>query len=319
MCGKTDSKIYGAIECETLVFYNQSGALQTMAVLPTQGGAQGVARVELGMFNQLPAELRNNYNNATFLSQYNAAGSAYIEIVRVNASNEVEIAHGGGATTLGGNLKLPANGTMTCAGSGASFEDVSGDCVLRTNTTGKKVSFYDTTHGIADFTWGGGNTAWTLPASAASLNIVGAGSGQYTRIAQTNAASPGILLDAAKILFDTEGGTRKGMWDNTGLRIGDATAPGCKLAVGVDTDTTNVNVRVNGKTATSATAGTAGAPPGQVVGYLSVNINGTERKMPPASGGYCQYGSASGKCPALITCAQSEYRLMSDWTAMPLG
>ncbi len=153
---KTTNAIYGAIECEKMTFYNQSGGLQTMQINPTQGGAQGVANVTLGRFNQLPVELRNENNNSAFLLQNGTSGQGvYVEIARVNASNEVELAHGA--------APIRCSGTLKC---------------------------------------------------------------------------------------------------------------------GADSDTTNVNCRINGKTATTATAGTAGAPPAQVVGYLSVNINGTERKMP---------------------------------------
>lgn len=55
-----------------------------------------------------------------------------------------------------------------------------------------------------------------------------------------------------------------------------------KLTVGSNSDTTNINTRINGKTSTGSSAGTFTNAPaaGNPVGYLSVNINGTERKIP---------------------------------------
>ena len=60
------------------------------------------------------------------------------------------------------------------------------------------------------------------------------------------------------------------------------TAPGFKLVVGANSDSTNQNIRINGKTSTGSSAGTLTNAPsaGNPVGYLSVNINGTERKIP---------------------------------------
>ena len=54
------------------------------------------------------------------------------------------------------------------------------------------------------------------------------------------------------------------------------------FTVGSNSDTTNINTRINGKTSTGASAGTLTNAPsaGNPVGYLSVNINGTERKIP---------------------------------------
>lgn len=57
--------------------------------------------------------------------------------------------------------------------------------------------------------------------------------------------------------------------------------------VGISTSTPSSTLHVNGDltmssstTAASATAGTSGATPAQVAGYLQVNINGTNRKIP---------------------------------------
>lgn len=60
------------------------------------------------------------------------------------------------------------------------------------------------------------------------------------------------------------------------------TTPGTLLTVGANSDTTNQNIRINGKTSTGASAGTLTNTPsaGDPAGYLSVNINGTERKIP---------------------------------------
>jgi hypothetical protein len=46
--------------------------------------------------------------------------------------------------------------------------------------------------------------------------------------------------------------------------------------------TTDINIQINGKTSTGAGAGTLTNAPsaGNPTGYLSVNINGTERKIP---------------------------------------
>ena len=60
------------------------------------------------------------------------------------------------------------------------------------------------------------------------------------------------------------------------------TDPTNKLTVGGNADTTGINTRINGKTSTGAGAGTLTNAPsaGNPVGYLSVNINGTERFIP---------------------------------------
>lgn len=54
------------------------------------------------------------------------------------------------------------------------------------------------------------------------------------------------------------------------------------FTIGSNSDTTNVNTRINGKTSTGSSAGTLTNAPsaGNPAGYLSVNINGTERKIP---------------------------------------
>lgn len=59
-------------------------------------------------------------------------------------------------------------------------------------------------------------------------------------------------------------------------------SPTNKLTVGANSDTTNINTRINGKTSTGAAAGTLTNAPtaGNPVGYLSVTINGTERFIP---------------------------------------
>ncbi len=58
--------------------------------------------------------------------------------------------------------------------------------------------------------------------------------------------------------------------------------PGNRVVIGANSDTTNINARINGKTSTGSSAGTLTNAPsaGNPVGYLSVSINGTERKIP---------------------------------------
>jgi hypothetical protein len=133
---------------------------------------------------------------------------------------------------------------------------------------------------LGTWSWGAGSTGYTVSGAASAFSLIAnAGTSQYVVLQVAGTSPLGLFFDCDGINFRTSASASKGLFDNTGLRIGDGTTPGRALNVGVDSDTTNVNIRVNGKTATSATTGANGAPPAQVAGYVWINVKGTDQKF----------------------------------------
>lgn len=91
----------------------------------------------------------------------------------------------------------------------------------------------------------------------------------------------GIFHPGNDVIAFTTGGTEAVRITGGIVGIGES-SPGTLLTVGSNSDTSNQNIRINGKTSTGAASGTLTNAPsaGNPVGYLSVNINGTERKIP---------------------------------------
>lgn len=83
--------------------------------------------------------IRHDANNVAFLRQDNAAGSAGIELIRVNASDEVVVAPETGITRIGGVLYTP-NGISTGANTNLSFSSSGGE-QFRVNHVASAVNF----------------------------------------------------------------------------------------------------------------------------------------------------------------------------------
>ncbi len=92
--------------------------------------------------------------------------------------------------------------------------------VLRTLTT-EVIAFYNQTNHIGNFSWGGGNTAWNVGASATSHTITAtAGTSQYVRINVGGTTPLGIFIDSADLEFrGANAGTTKGTWTSTVLTV----------------------------------------------------------------------------------------------------
>jgi len=66
-----------------------------------------VMKMEAGVMNLYSDfYLRKVNNNQPILKQMNAAGTSYIEVIRVNENNQVQIAGGGGESVFGGNVGI---------------------------------------------------------------------------------------------------------------------------------------------------------------------------------------------------------------------
>ncbi len=118
--------------------------------------------------------------------------------------------------------------------------------------------------------------------SATNLSTTSAGSASLPAIVAHDDVNTGIYAPASDKWAVATAGTHALTIDSS-QRVGiGETTPGNLLTVGANSDTTNQNIRINGKTSTGASAGTLTNAPsaGNPVGYLSVNINGTERKIP---------------------------------------
>lgn len=110
--------------------------------------------------------------------------------------------------------------------------------------------------------------------AVATVDIVKYSKGAFYINANDTASTNAIIFGV--------GGTERLRIDNNGyVGIGE-TSLGNKLTIGANSDTSNINTRINGKTSTGASAGTLTNAPsaGNPTGYLSVDINGTERKIP---------------------------------------
>ncbi len=81
---------------EQFVYCQNAGGLQTFVATPNA--------VTFGRYGQLAVVVRNEGNDVPFLQQSGSAG--YVELLRLNAADEVVLAHGGGVTKVGGQLKV---------------------------------------------------------------------------------------------------------------------------------------------------------------------------------------------------------------------
>jgi hypothetical protein len=111
---RTTGDLAGGITGESLTLSKEAGGLQTCVVR----NDLNPVTVTWGRNGQLTVVHRNEQNNVPFLEQLNGALNAWLEIVRVNASSEVELAHGGGPTKCAGtfacnNATPPAKPTVT--------------------------------------------------------------------------------------------------------------------------------------------------------------------------------------------------------------
>lgn len=127
-----------------------------------------------------------------------------------------------------------------------------------------------------------GVTRLILDGTTNQVQTAGAGTAGTPNLVLNADVNTGIYAPAAdKWAVATAGTHALTVDDSQRVGIGE-TAPATLLTVGANSDTTNQNIRINGKTSTGASAGTLTNAPsvGNPVGYLSVNINGTERKIP---------------------------------------
>jgi len=147
---------------------------------------------------------------------------------------------------------IDANGTWTIGVSGTTHQQViyGSDG----NTQAKSLVFNSGTGG--DFTLAKNENTGSLTMTGASSNGTGAVIILY---GNSNGSNPNITK-----------------FQNAGINTGNIDASG-NWTLG--NGSSNVHV-LNTSTATSATAGTNGAVPAQVVGYVIININGSNRKIP---------------------------------------
>jgi hypothetical protein len=66
----------------------------------------------------------------------------------------------------------------------------------------------------------------------------------------------------------------------TMIKVGKNSGGTVTVEIGHAADTSTLQTRINGKTSAGASTGSNGAPPAQVDGYLSISVNGTEKKIP---------------------------------------
>lgn len=172
-----------------------------------------------------------------------------------------------------GNLTY--SGTLTGStgvvniGSGQIYKDAGGNVGVGTTSPGAKLEVAGTFNVSLQSS---GTYASVRGASGASSNLLlqpNAGLGTAYWITAKNAA--------ANLEIGGNGGTEPGqgaisITSSGSVGIG-TSSPTAKLHV-------NGPVRLDASTTTSATAGANGDVPAQVVGYLTVNINGTDRKIP---------------------------------------
>lgn len=251
-------------------------------------------------------------------------------------------------TGASNSVAIPTTTKLAWASSGPSLEDVSNDFGVRMNTANATFKIFDTSTLAYFFNYNSGNPF--IQFGGNGLNIIGTG----TQTIALKAASTGqAQLIADTIAFYSSAGVQKGNWTNTGLRVGDSTAPSRvfetsgAITVGgsvnastgqamvinsggntspivferngtnmeeIDPDGTHrisnvisglgsqpsaltmwsssgalewwgsnvggANITWTGAVAATAAAGGGQATPGTVANYLTINVNGTDYKIP---------------------------------------
>lgn len=111
---RTTGTMSSGMNGESLIFCKEAGGVQSLIIDNTVSPVTAT----WGRFNQLTVVQRSENNNTPFLEQVNAAQSAWLELIRLNASNEVELGHGGVPTKCAGtfgcnNATPPAKPTVS--------------------------------------------------------------------------------------------------------------------------------------------------------------------------------------------------------------
>lgn len=238
-----------------------TNAISTLSV--THSGSTGAATINLpGGTSTVPSITFNaGVTNVGFLSiggGFLAAKSDTFNFYATNSNlaiGQITLSTTNGMSiqnTSGNFLALSANTSNATVWIGCStnFASTSGTvtCVgLGNNATMGASMKFSPTSGNANFIGLG-----VFP----TINQTGTASGSYTAL-QINSTETAVLGTSNK-LFDAQvGSVSKFAIDNTGKVVVPST-----------------------NTATSATAGANGAVPSQVVGYLIINVNGTNVKVP---------------------------------------
>ncbi len=105
---RTTGTMSSGMNGESIIFCKEAGGVQTLIIDNTVSPVT----CTFGRWEQLDVVLRNENNDIPFLEQVNAQQNAWLEVIRLNASNEVELGHGAVPTKCAGtfacNNKTPA-------------------------------------------------------------------------------------------------------------------------------------------------------------------------------------------------------------------
>ena len=189
----------------------------------------------------------SSYVLAASLTITNAQAGLSLQAAANNNSSQTVGLYGTGGTGAGPAIALGGNG----GNNGKDFSATSGSTQVAIDLCGSGAGV-----GRVTFNPASGAVAFIGARIQPTINQSGSASGSYTALL-INPTETSALGTANKLLDAQVGGTSKFALDNSGKIIVPST-----------------------NTATSATAGANGAVPNQVVGYLIINVNGTNVKVP---------------------------------------